>query len=103
MTEQFDASTSVGTGVGREAQELARAISDLIWSTYDDQFGYASGKRVENACFGQHGYHPENIWSFWSQFDPTNQRRFGAIVYQLPPTTPAVRELVAWIETRGED
>lgn len=62
-------------GASQEAQSLARDISDEIWSTYDDTHGYQTEKRQRNASFGQ-GFHPDNIWSFWSQFDRSNQATF---------------------------
>jgi len=97
-------------GVSERAQELARTISDGIWATYDDEFGYATDKRAINARFGARGFHPDNIWSFWGQFDSPNQAKFLRLVVSAQRAgTAGARELADWIfsdqslGTNGDD
>jgi len=85
-------------GVSEGAQELARTISDGIWATYDDEFGYATEKRTINSNIGARGFHPGNIWAFWGQFDSPSQAKFLrlAVAAQRAGTAGA-RELADWI------
>ncbi len=85
-------------GVSEAAQELARQIADTIWSTYDDEFGYATEKRASNSSIGARGFHPDNIWAFWGQFDSPNQAKFlrHAVCAQRAGEAGA-RELADWI------
>lgn len=62
-------------GASAEAQELARKISHEVWAKYDDEFGYRSQKQAFNQGMARN-FHPENIWSFWTQFDGPNQLEF---------------------------
>lgn len=57
-----------------EALELAKQISDEIWSTYDDTHAYATEKREANATVNVNN--PDNIWYFWNQFDAPNHVKF---------------------------
>ncbi len=85
-------------GVSEGAQELARKISDGIWATYDDEFGYVTEKRQVNANMGNGGFHPDNIWSFWGQFDSANQVKFLRIAVTAQRAgTAGARELADWI------
>jgi len=85
-------------GVSEVAQEVARTISDGIWATFDDEFGYATKKRSINSNIGARGFHPDNIWAFWRQFDSPNQAKFLrlAVAAQRAGTAGA-RELADWI------
>lgn len=89
---------STPLGASEAAQELARLISDTIWATYDDEFGYATEKRASNARFGTRSFHPDNLWSFWGQFDTPNKDQFVALAVSAESAgTAGARELVAWI------
>ncbi len=85
-------------GASETAQELARQIADAIWSTYDDEFGYATEKRATNSSIGARGFHPDNIWAFWGQFDSPNQAKFlRHVVCAQRAGEAGARELADWI------
>lgn len=79
-----------------EALELARRISHDLWNGYDDEFGYRTEKQDANANFNK-PYHPDNIWSFWGQFDHNNQGLFTlkAVLAKMNNEAGAT-ELYAW-------
>lgn len=84
-------------GASQEAQDLAREISAEIWSTYDDTHGYRTEKLALLDHMGRN-FHPENIWSFWGQFDSSNQAKFLRIVVTAQRAgTAGARELADWI------
>jgi hypothetical protein len=60
--------------LGKRELELAKKISNEIWATYDDKFGYATEKQEKNNSVSTDI--PDNIWFFWGQFDSHNQEKF---------------------------
>jgi hypothetical protein len=82
--------------MSEQAQELARIISDELWDKYDDTYGYRSEKQEANANFNKH-HHPDNIWSFWGQFDSTNHQLFTlSALMAKHDNVPGGDELYAW-------
>ena len=83
---------------GQEAQDLARRISHDLWDNHSDEFGYRTEKQAINRQMGQH-FHPENIWSFWGQFDRQHQARFIMAAHAaLARDEPGAEDLCRWID-----
>lgn len=75
-----------------ESLELARMIAHEIWEKYDDTYGYRTEKQTQNQATSS--AHPDNIWSFWGQFDGDNQERFYELA--LDCEGPGAIELQNW-------
>lgn len=82
--------------MSERAQELARRIAHQVWQKYDDQFGYRTEKQEANANFSS--AHPDNIWSFWGQFDADNHLEFLAHATRaVVDDEPGADELLGWV------
>lgn len=81
--------------MNKDSLKLAQSVSNLIWSTYDDKFFYASEKMERNK--GVSIENPDNIWFFWNQFDHDNQYTFTKLVTCLPSDRPGVKEMQEFV------
>lgn len=83
--------------MNKESLKLAKKISHEIWEKYDDTHGYRSEKQDRNKNVSIEN--SDNIWFFWQQFDPVNQKEFliGLLSYK---DEEGFSDLMDWVMER---